>query len=302
MKDLPDQSRVTSTLAVVATSNTQTFTYPAGTGPGYFASGGDHKITGPNVTELLSQQGHITITFGASSITVVNNTERTFRAGETLVLDLDLAGVDADEDPAPANVFGQQLVRVYLGVPATLDADGAAAAQAVAAPGNLTLNGALAAAGVVTFDVPRGVQIVSSGAGDTTQTATVTGTDVNGDAVVETIAFNGVTPVLGKKAFKTITRIAISAALAGNGSAGSTDILGLPVFVPDAGCVLKEIQDGAAATAGTLVAGATAVATATTGDVRGTYDPNAAANGVREFELILALTSESYQGVAQFAG
>ena len=48
---------------------------------------------------------------------------------------------------------------------------------------------------------------------------------------------------------------------------------------------------GAAPTAGTIVAGVTTAggSTATTGDVRGTYDPNAACDGSKVFELILAL-------------
>ena len=191
---------------------------------------------------------------------------------------------------------------VTLGSPDVLDVDGVAQAQAVASPGNLTLNGALVTDGVATFDVPRCVEIDSSGAGDTTQTATVTGTDEYGNVLVEDIAFNGTTAVSGNKAFKTVTQVAIDIALAGNATCGTTDKLGLPAFLPSVGMVLFELEDGADATAGTLAAGADAVATATTGDVRGTYIPNSAANGTRTFTLIAAIPDPSYRGVAQFAG
>jgi hypothetical protein len=42
--------------------------------------------------------------------------------------------------------------------------------------------------------------------------------------------------------------------------------------------------------------------TATTGDVRGTYDPNAAADGARVFELVVALMEPGDLGMPQFAG
>jgi hypothetical protein len=75
------------------------------------------------------------------------------------------------------------------------------------------------------------------------------------------------------------------------------------VFLAGAARVLGEMQDGAKATAGTTVTGdATVPATATTGDVRGTYDPNAAADGAKVFELICAIDDPSFRGVAQFAG
>ena len=55
-------------------------------------------------------------------------------------------------------------------------------------------------------------------------------------------------------------------------------------------------------TAGTIVAGSNATPTATTGDVRGTYDPNAACNGSLDFKLVALVRSASYKGLAQYAG
>jgi hypothetical protein len=186
-----------------------------------------------------------------------------------------------------AQIPGAPVSPVYLYdiVPVALDADGIAAAQAVAGDGNLTLNGALASGGTVTLDVPRTVEIDSSNAGDTTQTATVYGTDVYGNAMTETIAFNGTTAVAGQKAFKTVTRVAISAALAGNANVGTTDVFGLPFRVDSRNYCLTA-WNGAFVTTGTFAAAdVTSPATATTNDVRGTYLVPDAADGTKRLTL-----------------
>lgn len=181
----------------------------------------------------------------------------------------------------------------YDVVPVALSATAVAAAQAVAGAGNLTINGASATGGIATLDVPRAVSIVSSGAGDTTQTATVFGFDVYGQAMSETIAFNGTTTVNGQKAFRRVTRVAISAAMAGNASVGSTDILGLPYRVTSRNYLITA-WDGAQVTTGTFVAADTTnPATATTDDVRGTYLPPTATNGTRRFTALIYVQTDS---------
>src|SRR5947209_2871037 len=54
---------------------------------------------------------------------------------------------------------------------------------------------------------PRNVQIVASGA--TTANVTINGTDIRGQVISETLALNGATPVLGSKAFKTVTSVVL---------------------------------------------------------------------------------------------
>lgn len=187
------------------------------------------------------------------------------------------------------------LGRVYIFdvVPATASATAVCAAQAIAAAGNATINGASASGGVATLDTARAVNVDSSNAGDTTQTVTITGTDYWGQAQTEDIAMNGTTAVTGLKAFKTITAVAVDGALAGNLTVGSTDVIGLPYRVTDAGYILRSGWAGALADdAGTFVAAdTTSPATATTGDVRGTYTPSSAANGSRRLVLALGLTA-----------
>lgn len=186
------------------------------------------------------------------------------------------------------------LGRVYIFdiVPAAASATAVCAAQAIAGAGNATINGASASGGVATLDVARAVNVDSTDAGDTTQIVTITGTDYWGQAQTEDIAMNGTTAVAGKKAFKTITQVAVDGALAGNLTVGSTDVFGLPYRITDAGYILRAGWAGALADdAGTFVAAdTTSPATATTGDVRGTFDPSSAADGSRRLVLGLGLT------------
>jgi len=220
-----------------------------------------------------------------------------------------------DAYQAGANSSGRGLpIRLTLddnlGQPDALDANGYAAAQAVAAAGNLTLNGALVVAGIGVADVARNVQILSTNAGDTAQTATITGRDAYDAPVVERLVFNGTTPVSGSKSFKQVESIAISAALTGNASAGTEDEVGLSYRVDDADDVDSAIEGGNAKVIGVgagaiTVADTTSPATAVTGDVRGTFNPSAAADGTDELKLVYKPAGRNTVGafgVPQFAG
>jgi len=185
------------------------------------------------------------------------------------------------------------LGRVYVFdvVPTILDADGVCVAQAIAGAADALINGALATGGVGVMDVARALQMVSTGAGDTTQTVTVYGTDYWGQAQSEVKTLNGTTPVLFLKAFKTVTRVAVSAVMAGNLSVGSRDAIGLPFRVTNVAYIVSVkwnstlAQDG-----GTFVAAVTTDPnTASIGDVRGTYLPANAADGSKRLVMCIAL-------------
>jgi hypothetical protein len=197
----------------------------------------------------------------------------------------------------PGTVFAGvgPLGRVYIFdiVPATLSVTAVCAAQAVAAAGSATINGASATSGLATFDVARAISATSNNAADTTQTVTATGTDFWGQAQTETISLNGAATISGKKAFKTISAVTVSAALTGNLSIGNLDIFGLPYKVTDAGYMLRTGWANAVAdNAGTFVAADATTPTATTGDVRGTFVPaTSAANGVRRLVIAIGLTA-----------
>lgn len=219
--------------------------------------------------------------------------------------DLYLGPVDrggaVSDGPSPMERGVGPMGRVYVFdvVPLTLQTSGLAVAQAVAGAGNLTLT---AGTGVTTrtradgtveyvLDTPRTLSIDSAALGDTTQTATFYGYDQYGQAMSEAVALNGTTEVYTKKAFKSVTRIAISAATAGNINAGFTDTLGLPVRVTNAGYIVSvKWNNTLAADAGTFVAAdTTSPATTTTDDVRGTYVPSSAADGSKRLVMVIAI-------------
>jgi len=294
----------------VADDGTFTVNYPSGKDKGDFYGAHGHKIDIAG-NDTYSWPADFNLTFGTANITVTNKSEGAWADGANFVLQIEEQGDRQHRtevgrnDPISrelvASTIKGAIVLINLGAPDVLDVDGICVAQAVAAPGNMLINGALATGGVATMDKPRAVEIDSSGVGDTTQTATITGTDVYGKTMTEDIAFNGTTAVAGVKAFKTVTQVAVDIALAGNGNVGTTDVLGLPVYLPDVAFVLQEIEDGAVATAGTLVAGVNTVdgETATSGDVRGTYVPNGAANGAKVNQLLVMLPDPGFVGETQ---
>jgi hypothetical protein len=173
-------------------------------------------------------------------------------------------------------------INVYDIVPVALDADGICAQQTLAAAGNALLNGALASGGTVTLDVPRNVVVDAAGAA--TAVLTIYGTDAYGISMSEAITLNGTTAVAGKKAFKTITRVAASAA-ATDFFVGTGDVFGLP-FRADSRNYCLTAWNGAFVTTGTFVAAVTTdPATTTTGDVRGTFAPADAADGSKQLTV-----------------
>lgn len=284
--------------SAVADDGTFTVNYPSNKDAGAYRSGLDHKAATNAYGILSTVDGTLGLTFGTSNITVTNKSGGTLAAGTTLWIQLAQAA-DADPDNAVANAEQMAKSNLYvinLGAPDVADADGVSASASVSSGVAAVIGGALASGGVATFDVPRNVV----GAWTNTAILTVTGTDQYGNVVVESSASG--TTMAGKKAFKTVTGATFNANVTG-ATIGTGDVLGLPVFLAGAARVLGEMQDGAKATAGTVVAGvATVPATATTGDVRGTYDPNAAADGAKVFELICAIDDPSFKGVAQYAG
>lgn len=283
--------------SAIATNGTQVFSYPAGTNAGSFAAFG-HKLWVDKFQRLLESPADFTVAF-TSVITVTYKGATTIPAGARLAAQFNILGED-DGDPEIApkidGVAELAVVKVSLGAPIVGDADGVSASQGVTVGTSplALINGALTSGGVATFDVPRNVVAAWTG----TSVLTVKGTDVNGKAITESSASG--TSLAGKKAFKTVTSASFSADVT-SATIGTGNVLGLPVFLPGTAYILKELQDGAAATAGTVVAGVSTAATATTGDVRGTYVPNATPDGAKVFDLILALGDPDYKGVAQYS-
>jgi hypothetical protein len=160
-------------------------------------------------------------------------------------------------------------------------------------------------------DAGTSLELVSPVAGNITKCTTVArGTITTGGAItveVDTVAVDGLsvtvadgtaagdvdsdTPTAGHAttAVAVGSRIEIIPAAAFNASAD--------IFV-----ILEIELDAAEQLAGTFVAGVSSAATATTGDVRGTYDPVTAMNGSISVDLLVASSDPTYLGVAQYAG
>lgn len=170
--------------------------------------------------------------------------------------------------------------------PALAVANNICASQTILSATTALINGTLATAGVATTDVPRSLQMVSSNAGDTTQTATVIGTDTVGRLTTERLSMNGATPVLSLRAYRTIRSITFSAALAGNLTVGTGAKLGLPVRIR-VGDVLALKANDAVPEAGTIVAGVTTTPTLLTGDPMGTLITTTAMNGAVAFTALI---------------
>lgn len=200
-------------------------------------------------------------------------------------------------DGKPGVAVVVPIIKNY-GAIATASANAVATSQSVSAGANFVLNGALVSGGVATFPTPRNVV----GAWTTASVVTVYGTDENGKTLVEASASG--TTFTGKKAFKTITRVTSSASIT-LATIGNGDVIGLPAR-SDAGEVCVVFLNGVSVDAATLVRADTATATATTGDVRGTFDPSAAINGSNIFTVMMVphddTTVTGCFGVTQYGG
>lgn len=290
--------RIVNTLAAdVATNGTFTVPFPTGRTLGSYLGSYDHRMFA-NQTLYLAPAS-FTLAF-TTLITVTWKGLTTLPAGTVVDLQVDRLGQASEIDKSVGLVVNTNflsLVLVNLGSPVVGVANDVCASQSLLTAGSPSalLNGTTA--GIL--DVPRTV----NAAWTTTAVLTINGKDGYGNTIRE-VSASGAAHT-GKKAFKSITSITTSAditALTVGRPASTAAILGLPVFLPQAAMVLREMQDGVTAAAGTIVAGVSGTQTGTTGDVRGTYTPAAAPNGTIAFALLLAIPDPTYRGGAQFVG
>ena len=112
---------------------------------------------------------------------------------------------------------------------AAADADGVCASQTPGGAGNLTINGALASGGTVTFDEPRQVTIAGTG-NEAGKTFTITGTDETGAAASEAIAGPNNSTVTTTTYFATVTQVAVDAGTAAAVTVGSSSNIAGVIF------------------------------------------------------------------------
>jgi hypothetical protein len=192
------------------------------------------------------------------------------------------------DNPSPMDLGVGPLGRIYVWdiVPQAAVTNNIAASQAPSGAGSLTLTAGTSVKSVTTaggvtvlqLDCPRAIKVNCS---TTARAFTVSGYDYYGQAMSEVITVvTPATAVTGLKAFFQITGVTI----AGSATAvvvGTSDVLGLPVRVFNVSYVASvKSNNTLAQDAGTFVAADTATATTTTGDVRGTYTPATASNGI----------------------
>jgi len=151
-----------------------------------------------------------------------------------------------------------------------------------------TLTTTAGAAVVTTAGTPTGLTYTL---GVAPVTATISGYDYYGQAMTQAITTSSSvsTAVTTTKAFYQITQVAVSGATGTTLTVGTSDTLGLPVRVIDAGYVISVGWNNTLARdTGTLTVAATATATSTTGDVRGTYAVGTS-NGSKRLVMSIAM-------------
>lgn len=274
-----------------------TVPYPYGRSSDDYLGGTDHYIVSHSARTLFARSNDFTVTFGASNITVTMGGAIALAAGTVVYLNIDRAESENNDNLTNADRMSVMApARLMFGVPTAAAANDIVLSQACTAANGLAtgINGARATAGVASVNTPRNVVAAWTGAA----VLTITGEDEYGKVMRESSASG--TSFTGKKAFKKITKVQTSADITGL-TVGTGVILGLPVFLADVPDVIREMVNGAIpGTAGTILAGDNSAATATTGDVRGTYTPNQAPDGSRFYELTALVRSTTHRGVAQF--
>ncbi len=250
--------------ANVATGGTFAVGYPSGTTRGSFLKGKNHAFVCQGATFEAPED--FTISFGSTTATITYNGSTTLLAGALVRVQLDIQGEETLE-PFQHLVDGsvQKLhpLLLNLGSPILFDIDslidGATAAELPdGTPTTTTYTqadiGTSPCDGVNTtwvLETPRNlVMTVTHGSSIVATEARITGLDVFGNVMNETLAVTATgtsKTATGVKAFKEVTEIEIYGAttLADNTvEIGHGSVLGLPAYVAETRHVLAEIIDG----------------------------------------------------------
>lgn len=198
-------------------------------------------------------------------------------------------------------VVGQR----YTITPAAIATGAVCATQSAAAAGNLTINGTLASGGVATLDVPRAVTVTSTG-DDSPVNITITGTDAYGQTLVWTTTGPNAAATTSPKAFKTVTQVSVDTAVVSTLIAiGTGDRFGFPLKVAKRSDVLVW-WDGTLTTTSSGFTAADSTGSAKSGDVRGTYAVQSAADATKVLDMIVFSadpdTTDGLFGTAQYSG
>ena len=145
--------------------------------------------------------------------------------------------------------------------------------------------------------IARNVRITSAG-NDSTATFVVRGYDVYGYPMTETITGANIGIASGRKAFKYIASVTPAATLSGAAiTIGTGDVFGLSLRADQfAYAEICYNNNWITANTGFLPAD-TAVATALTGDVRGTYAVQSASDGTKRLQIIMTISAANLNSI-----
>lgn len=139
-----------------------------------------------------------------------------------------------------------------------------------------------------TTAIARTIQVTSAG-NDSGATLAILGWDIYGYVVHETLTLANIGVATSKKALKAIHSLTPAGTLSGaNVSVGQSDVYGLPIQCRRASMLSGAWNNISLLGVGTFTTADTAVATATTGDVRGTYTVASASDGTKRLTLFVA--------------
>lgn len=131
----------------------------------------------------------------------------------------------------------------------------AASNNLVLAATTLTASTQTATTGLTNPAVPRALSVTGNAAG-IAGNVVITGTNIKGDVITETLALSGTSTVQGSKAFATVTSIQLPAKTNASGdtvSVGTTNKLGLPFAQPHNRVIATYYNNTLESTAPTVV-------------------------------------------------
>jgi hypothetical protein len=274
--------------------------YPPGVSAGMFSlSDGDHVLFADGA-EYRAKEDKIAVSIGASAATVTWKGNRTLEAGTEVVLGLQVMTEPRDHQMIKGltrslPVSFLYTVQVHYGPVFAGGTSQVASGQTLGGAGFLTLSGSKVSGGVARSDVPRQVTLTSTG-NLSGVTFTVRGKDVRGRKVTAQLAGPNNNTVATGKTFVEVESIYASGAVGTAVSAGFSNSLGLPFFVPNANYKIVGMVDGVSETI-TVIPGHIGAATATSGDPCGRIDFTSAPDGSKVFEAILLTPNVEEAGV-----
>lgn len=250
---------------------------------------GTSVTDGTYITAFVSGSGGV----GTYTVNTASTASSTTMTGSSNV---------AFDDPSPMSLGVGPLGRVFVWdlVP-QVKANANIVAAAITTASSLTLAAGTSTKSIITntgvaaiqLDCPRAVSVTTGSGSPTSVNITVSGYDYYGQPMSEVIATGTVqsTTTNGLKAFYVITGVTASGGSVVTVSVGTADVFGCPVRFIDKSYVIRYGWNNATAddTTGTLTVASTATATTATGDVRGTFAPSTAADGIKRAVVTLAL-------------